>query len=119
MWLILVNFAKNLTWKGWLIVAAVAALMAIFSTLTIGSIIDRFSDNQIVKENNQDRKLREKISEKRQETETQITESERQTNEVLAQLPDAKPSPRRIARVCNELRNRPNVELPAECRPTT
>lgn len=119
MWMAIIGLARGLTWKGWVAVAVVAAIVAILSTLAVGSVIDHFSDNQVVRENNEDRELREDLSVQRAESEAQITTEERQLNEELAKLPDAMPSDRRLLRACRELRNDGHSILPPECGPAT
>jgi hypothetical protein len=119
MFLALIGFARGLTWKGWLAVAAVAAVVAILSTIAVGSIIDHFSDDKVVRENNKDRELREELSVQRAESETKITTEERQLNEELAKLPDAIPSDRRLLRACRELRDDGHSVLPSECGSAT
>jgi demethoxyubiquinone hydroxylase (CLK1/Coq7/Cat5 family) len=117
---LILNFVKNLTWKGWLAVAAVAVITAILSTMAVNKVIDHFSDNKQVQVNNEDRELREELSVKREDTNTKINTEERQTNEVLAKLPDEKPSARRLARACDELRRNGGHEpLPVACRSAT
>lgn len=117
--LFLLNFVRTLSWKGWLAVAAVAVLVAIFTTMTVNNIIDHFSDDKQVQVNNKDRELREELSVKREDTNNKINEEERKTNEVLDKLPDAKPSDRRRERACRELRDSGYEPLPVSCRSAT
>jgi hypothetical protein len=114
------NFVRTLSWKGWLGVAAIAVIVALLGTLAVNKVIDNWGDNKQVQVNNEDRKLRDDLSMKREETNTNINTEERKTNEVLDKLPDAKPSDRRLARACRELRadNR-HSELPVACRSAT
>ena len=119
MWLMIINVVRGLTWKGWLAVVIIAAVVVILSTLAVGSAINHFSDNKVVRENNEDRKLREDLSVQRAESEAQITTEERQLNEELAKLPDAMPSDRRLLRACRELRNDGHSVLPPECGAAT
>lgn len=118
MFLIAMSFVKNLTWKGWLAVGAVAIILALLTTLAVNKVIDRWGDNKQITENNEDRALREDLSVKRTETNAQIITEERKLNEILDKLPDAVPSDRRLARACNELRSDSrHVVLPAACGP--
>lgn len=115
--LTVINFVKNLTPKGWLVVVLLAVAVLALGTCAVQKVTDHFDRNNAVKVNNEDRELREDLSVKRQETEQAITSNERVLNEALNKLPDDVPSARRIARACHELRNDGHVVLPAECGP--
>lgn len=112
-------YARNLTWKGWLAVGAGALIVLLIATLTVNGIKDRFSESAQVRENNQDRVIRDELSEKRFETETDISNEERLLNEELNKLPDSLPSNRRLLRACRELRDNGHSKLPSECGPYT
>lgn len=114
-WTTAVNFMKGLGWKDWIMVVALGLILVLITTCTVDNITDHIGQNRQVEANNEDREIREDLSVKRQETEAQITESERKLNEELAKLPDAVPSPRRLARACGELRDRGYQPLPASC----
>lgn len=115
----ILNFARTLSWKGWLTVVAVAIIVALLGTMAVNKVVDHFNDDKQVQENNEDRELREDLSVKRDDTNTKINDEERKTNEVLNKLPDGKPSPRRLSRACRELRDGGHVPLPASCGPAT
>jgi len=113
----ILNYVKKLSWQNWLMIAALLVVLTLVGTCTTNKVIDWFGDNKQVQENNKDRELRENLSVNRLETETKISNEERQLNAELAKIPDGVPSARRLARACNELRDRGYVPLPTECRP--
>ncbi len=115
--LIVLNFIKNLTWKGWLAVAAILCILVLMGTCAVNKVVDQFGDNRQVTENNKDRDLREDLSVKRQDNVTTVINAERKLNETLDQIPDGVPSARRLARACHELRSDGYEPLPVACRP--
>ena len=114
----IIRLVQGFTWKGWLLnIVIIVAVLAI-GQCTVHKALNEIKKDQQTKAYNEDRALREKLSQMRAEAEYNLTNEERQLNEELSKLPDEVPSARRLARACRELRNDGYVELPAICGPT-
>jgi len=117
-WLVPIQrIARALTPLGWLSVALCVVIVVLMSTCVTMKIRHDADARKAVIEANEDRDVRETLSDKRTKDAVSLNEQKKALDDALDAIPDSTPSARRIARACVELRSRKHEPLPAECGP--
>lgn len=105
--------------KGWLIVALLAAFL-LFGAYCAHRAAEGERDRQAAETRRTAEKAssaRETAADERLNDTTIINAREKELSDAVNSLPDARPSPRRLALACERLRQQGNTRLPAECGP--
>ena len=105
--------------KGWLAVALLAAFL-LFGAYCAHRAAEGERDRQAAETRQTEAKAstaRETAAGERLNDTTIINAREKELSDAVNSLPDARPSPRRLALACERLRQQGNSRLPAECGP--
>ena len=105
--------------RGWIAVAILAAFL-LFGAYCAHRAAEGERDRQAVETRRTEEKAsnaRETASGERLNDTTIINAREKELSDAVNSLPDARPSPRRVALACERLRQQGNTRLPAECGP--
>lgn len=105
--------------KGWLAVALLAAFL-LFGAYCAHRAAEGERDRQASETRRTEEKAssaRETAADERLTDTTIINAREKELSDAVNSLPDARPSPRRLALACERLRQQGNARLPAECGP--
>lgn len=105
--------------KGWLIIALLAAFL-LFGAYCAHRAAEGERDRQAAETRRAEEKAaraRETAADERLTDTTIINAREKELSDAVNSLPDARPSPRRLALACERLRQQGNTRLPAECGP--
>ena len=103
--------------KGWLSVAILAAFL-LFGAYCAHRAAEGERDRQAAETRRTEEKAssaRETSADERLNDTTIIHAREKELSDAVNSLPDARPSPRRLALACERLRQQGNTRLPAEC----
>ncbi len=111
------NRAKAVPPSAWGWAAAIIAVFILLSTCTVLGVKSDREQEQITRNMNKDRAIREEVGEVRAEDQQQINDNVEKLNEAVKDLPDGVPSARRTALACQRLRNDGHQQLPAVCGP--
>jgi len=116
---VVLRIFRALTPTAWIVIAVLAAFL-----LFGGYCAHRAAQGERDRQTNHTRKIeakaasaRETASGERQADTTTINTREKELSNAVQSLPDARPSPRRLALACERLRHQGNTRLPAECGP--
>ena len=104
--------------KGWLIVAVLAAFL-LFGACCAHRAAEGERNRQAAETRRTEEKAssaRETAADERLNDTTIINAREKELSDAVNSLPDARPSPRRLALACERLRQQ-GSRLPAECGP--
>lgn len=105
--------------KGWIDVALLAAFM-LFGAYCAHRAAEGERDRHAAETRRTEEKAasaRETAAGERLNDTTIINAREKELSDAVNSLPDARPSPRRLALACERLRQQGNTRLPAECGP--
>ena len=105
--------------KGWIAVALLAAFL-LFGAYCAHRAAEGERDRQAAETRRTEEKAssaRETAADERLNDTTIINAREKELSDAVNSLPDARPSPRRLALACERLRQQGNTRLPAECGP--
>lgn len=105
--------------KGWIVVALLAAFL-LFGAYCAHRAAEGERDRQAAETRRTEEKAssaRETAAGERLNDTTIINAREKELSDAVNSLPDARPSPRRLALACERLRQQENARLPTECGP--
>lgn len=121
LWLGAKELVRALSPKQWLITAVVVMLVFLAAGWWCS---DRRADRVVRDEANRQAELQKgaraadnNAADARLQDERTIDRQTESLNDAVRDLPDARPSERRIARNCQRMRNAGITDLPAECGP--
>lgn len=113
------RFLRALTPTAWITIGVLAAFL-LFGGYCAHRAAQGERDRQAAQAHEIEAKAssaRETAAGERLNDTTIINAREKELSDAVNSLPDARPSPRRVALACERLRQQGNTRLPAECGP--
>lgn len=118
------RFARSISPRGWYALAALVGLLVLLAYCTTQARqaerakAQRKQDEAYARQLEREAKADEKAATRRVEDLATTIDREKERQDATAQIPDTRPSDRRIARACVQLRQQGTAarDLPAACR---